>query len=350
MDVRAASTPSEALGDWRPSGRVFACIPDGTRPLDCTPALTAVAERSASMRVVVGLGLHRPMTAEELAPLCAWDIEQHDPDDVASTVRAHGVPGAVYRPLRDADCILSIGVAEPHQYAGFSGGYKGVVIGCGGRQTIAALHQREMMLRGGVEVGRVVGNPFREAVDALGQALPPVQALVWVPGAGCWLAGEPRAVVRRAAEIAAPWGVADRRYDTALLRVPSSKGGSFYQASRAASYLALSPTPPLNDGARLLVDGAMPEGLGSEAGFRRALESTKPPWDVLLSGQEPTGAGAQRAMVLALVARRYRIEVVGCRDPAPLEAVGIPATRERPAPGQGWLVVDEPFTRIPQLG
>ena len=80
-----------------------------------------------------------------------------------------------------------------------------------------------------------------------------------------------------------------------------------------------------------------------------ALERSRPPWTELLEGPEPTGAGAQRAVILALLAQRYRLELAGVFDPAAFEAVGIPASRDRPEPDAAWLVVEEPFVRIPQL-
>ena len=296
----------------------------------------------------MGLGLHRPMSGPELAPLAAWSPLQHDPDDCVPTATVRGIAGSVGRPIARADTVVSVGVAELHQYAGVSGGHKGVAVGCGGRETLAALHHRDRVLDPGVRIGQVDGNPFRAAVDALGEAARCRLALVWVPAAGVWLAGEPGSVVREAVRRIDPWVWEPRTWPGAVLRVPRAKASSLYQASRAATYLALSPAPPLGPGARLVLDAACPEGLGSEAGFVAALRACPPPWTGLLSGPPPTGAGAQRAVMLALLARTYHLEVAGCDDPRPLRAAGIPATRA-PAPrGPGWLDVPAPFARLPQ--
>ena len=300
------------------------------------------------MRVVVGLGLHRRMTRSELAPLAAWSPEQHDPDDCVPTAMVDGIPGSVVRTVAEADIVVSVGIAELHQYAGVSGGHKGVSVGCGGRATIAALHHRDRVLAPGVRIGQVDGNPFREAVDRLGQAARCSLALVHAPAAGVWLAGEPGAVVREAAARIAPWVEEPRTWPGAVLRVPRVKAGSLYQASRAATYLGLSPAPPLSDGARLILDAACPEGLGSEAGFVAALRSTPPPWTQLLSGPPPVGAGAQRAVMLALLARNFQLELAGVDDPAPFRSVGIPATRAPAPSGPDWLDVPAPFSVLPQ--
>jgi len=302
------------------------------------------------MTVVVGLGLHRPMTAAERAPLSAYHPVESDPDDAIPTEVVDGIPGAVSRSVAAADFSLSVGIAELHQYAGVSGGHKGVAVGCGGRATIAALHHRDRVCAPGVSIGRLSGNPFREAIDKLGVAAGCTHALLYVPPAGCWLFGDPAAVVREAAGLLAPWRPVPARAVGALLSVPPAKAVSLYQASRAATYLALSPRPPLVDGATIAIDAACPEGLGAEAGFVAALSAHPPPWSALLGGPPPVGAGAQRAVMLALLARRYRLRVVNCPQAAALRAVGIDA-QEAPlgALPPGWLRVPDPFHALPQL-
>ena len=151
-------------------------VPDLTRPLD-TVAVLATLRRALGeqappeVTVVVGLGLHRPLTEAELAPMraaCGWPVVNSNPDDTADLGLVHGVPCQVAHPIAEAEMTFAIGVVELHQYAGFSGGHKASAVGCGGRDTLAALHAREMVCDPEVQLGRVEGNPFREAVDALG--------------------------------------------------------------------------------------------------------------------------------------------------------------------------------------
>lgn len=298
--------------------------------------------------MVVGLGLHRPMTAAELAPLAPWAPVQSDPDDAVPYGAADGVPGLVTRAVARADHVLTVGIAELHQYAGVSGGHKGVVVGCGGRATIQALHHRDRVTDPRVRLGVLDGNPFRGAIDALGQALGVSLALNWLPQAGGWIAGPPAAVTAAAAAALDPWQPVAGAWGGAVLSVPAAKAGSFYQASRAATYLGLSPAPPLTPGATLVLHAACPEGLGAEAGFVAALQGCPPPWTALLTGPPPTGAGAQRAVMLALLATRYRLQIRGCVDPAPLRAVGLDASSAPPPQGADWLPVPSPFSRLPQ--
>ena len=288
------------------------------------------------------------MTTAELAPLAPWTPLQSDPDDAVPYGEVDGVPGRVTRAVAEADHVVTIGIAELHQYAGVSGGHKGVVVGCGGRATIQALHHRDRVTDPRVRLGVLEGNPFRGAIDALGARLGVSLALNWLPQAACWLAGPPAEVTAAAVRALDPWELVAGEWSGAVLPVPPAKAGSFYQASRAATYLGLSPAPPLIPGATLVLHAACPEGLGAEAGFVAALRSCRPPWTELLTGPPPEGAGAQRAVMLALLAARYHLQVRGCTDPDPLRAVGLDASAGPPPEGPGWLYVPAPFSRLPQ--
>ena len=345
-----ASTPAGALGSFQISGDIAVAIPDHTRPVDVRPALQALAERlHGKMQVVVGLGLHRRMNSGELSALKPWKVVQHDPDDCLPTCEVDGIPGKVFRLVLEADWSVSIGIAELHQYAGVSGGHKGVAVGCGGRETIRALHHRDRVCSPGVVLGAVQGNPFRGCVDALGKAARCRLALVYVPAVRQWLAGDPVQVIKHASELIDPWTWVDTPAAGAVLRIPQSKGVSLYQASRAATYLALSPRPAVKAGGTLVIEAPMSEGLGSESGFVEALHRFSPPWTELLTGDIPQGAGAQRGIMLALMGQRYRLVLWGCKQPETFRRLGIEAHHKSFALPNNWLEVRQPFGCIPQL-
>ncbi len=348
--VRFGKTIEEALGDWHFTGRLLVTVPDGTRPLDPKPPLAELYRRCSRItEVVIGLGLHRTMTEKELAVLHPYAVSQHDPDAVVYTATVDGIPGFVYAGVAKAEACLSVGIAELHQYAGLSGGHKGIVVGCGGRETILALHHRDRIIQEGVRIGKVQGNPFRAAIDALGALAGCRWCLNYVPLLDQWVFGEPAAVTLEISRRIQPWYFVDRLYPGALLRVPAEKGVSLYQASRAASYLALSPSPPIQEGGALVIEAPMPEGLGAESGFVRALHSGSPPWGVFLTGEAPTGAGAQRAVILALLMQRYSLKLRGVLNPAPFLAVGLDASSLPAQREAGWLDVAKPFSSLPQL-
>lgn len=342
----------------RGTRRVAVAVPDQTRSMDTAGALAALKPHleGLAVTVVVGLGLHRPMTDRELAPLRAaagaFAVLNHDPDRCVATGEVDGLPGEVHPAIAEADLCLAVGVVELHQYAGFSGGHKAVAVGCGGRATLDALHTRERVCDERVRLGRLEGNPFRAAVDGLGRLARCTWAVQSV--AGGWVGGPPEQALAAAARWLAPWVSVQEPMDRVILRVPASKASNFYQASRAATYLALSPAPPLHEGALLVLDAACPEGAGLGAGeraFAQLLASSRPPWQELLYGPTVPGAGTQRAWMLARLAARYRLVVAGCAQAEALQALGIEATA-RPAEevaGPGAQVVEQPFVRLPQL-
>ncbi|MFW5974523.1 MAG: lactate racemase domain-containing protein, partial [Natrialbaceae archaeon] len=151
--------------------------------------------------VVVGLGLHRPMTDDELRSMLGEHADlavNHDPEDTVTVGQVEGTPVELHRVVADADRVLSTGMVEPHQYAGFSGGAKTVVVGAGGESFIWYTHGPDMLARDGVRLGRIEGNPFREAVDAAGDRCGLEFCLNVTHGPAGMLdvaAGRPRAVV-----------------------------------------------------------------------------------------------------------------------------------------------------------
>jgi hypothetical protein len=344
---------ADAIAACPPPTGATTCVavPDGTRPVDVGAALDALRPYlHAHVHAVVGLGLHRPMYAEELPP-SPFPLIQHDPDDTVSTGTVHGIPGGVSRHARTA-VVLGVGIVELHQYAGFSGGHKAVAVGLGARATIDALHHRDRVTAHGVRLGALDGNPFRAAVDALGEAAGCSWVLLYAGGA--WFAGEPVTTLRRAAASLDCWWDVPTRHTAAILRVPPRKAANFYQASRAATYIGLSADPPLQAGATLYLDARCPEGLGQGAGehaFAAVLANGRAPWGELLTGPAPVGGGTQRAIMLAATLQRFPLVVTSVDDPRPLQAVGINATQvsaEELAPADA-LVVADPFGRLPRF-
>ena len=347
--VVVALDPAGALGQWSTTDRIAIAIPDHTRPLNIVPPLTELLQRiSTKPKIVIGLGLHRPMTEQELSAIKPFQPIQHNPDDCVPTDTIDGVPGYVSKDIASCDWCISVGIAELHQYAGFSGGHKGVAVGCGGRETILALHHRDRVTASGVRLGSVTTNPFRRVVDDLGEAARCRLALVYVPGCKRWLFGEPKAVIRKAVQLVSPWSWIQHPANGAILRVPPAKGKTLYQASRAATYLALSPHPPVKKGGTLILDAPLQEGLGAEKGFVANLQAVMPPWQSFLQGEPPKGAGAQRAVMLALLAKDYHLELHGCYRPERFKPFGIRAFSSRPTVQPGWLEINRPFSKLPQ--
>jgi nickel-dependent lactate racemase len=183
--------------------------------------------------VVIGLGLHRPMDDAEIRAALGEYADlavNHDPDSTVEVGAVDGVPIEIGESVARADRVLSTGMVEPHQYAGFSGGAKTVVVGAGSESQIGYTHGPDMLARDGVRLGRVEDNPFREFLDRAGDLVGVDFAVNVTHGPSGILgasAGDPRAVVRDLAAtareaLAAP---VDGTYDAVVAgrqRTPTS--------------------------------------------------------------------------------------------------------------------------------
>jgi nickel-dependent lactate racemase len=149
------SPPLADLADVAES--VAIVVDDGSRPTPVAsilPAVLAELQRAGVDReritLVTALGLHRPVTAAELADRVGQDVleglrwENHDCDDRARLVELgrtfRGTPVLINRTVAESDLVVCVGCIEPHLIAGFGGGAKMLVPGVAGRETIGRNH------------------------------------------------------------------------------------------------------------------------------------------------------------------------------------------------------------------
>jgi nickel-dependent lactate racemase len=183
--IRAAlATPieSETLSDVvGPGKRVVIVTSDITRPCPSARLLPPLLEelrrggvRESNITVVFGLGAHRPHTPEERVRLAGEENYRRvrcidsDPSDV--TLIGHtsrGTPLTIFRPVLEADVRVCLGGIEYHYFVGYSGGYKAIVPGVCGIDTIQ--HHHRMMTAPGAVGGKRIGNPAREDIDEAGR-------------------------------------------------------------------------------------------------------------------------------------------------------------------------------------
>jgi nickel-dependent lactate racemase len=325
-------------------------IPDASRPCpsrDILPPLLnelhAGGLPDAGIVIVVGCGLHRATTRAEKVALAGEHVamrvevvdaqaQEQESADLGST--ALGTPILLNRRVAEADVVVTVGVVEPHLYAGFSGGVKGVAIGCAGEATIAWTHRPAFIDEAGVALGRLDGNPFQQTLRDIAARTRLSYAVNTVMNergqAAAVLAGDPVAVQASlsAAHRAAWMRPVDGPFDVVVAGIHSPKHQSLYQASRAATYLALCDQPALSPGSLILLAAGLPDGAGDGPGERNfaAVLGSASPDEVIARGlAEPLGPGGQRAYVMAKVLRRYRVGVLGARDPGFLTPLGITA-------------------------
>jgi hypothetical protein len=115
-------------------------------------ALLASGARDEDIEILFALGVHRPMTQAEaeskvgVENLARHRWHNHDAfqrDGLVHLGRtAAGTPVWLNRLLTRFDLLVTLGAIEPHLLLGFSGGYKMLVPGCAGAETIGHNHMQ----------------------------------------------------------------------------------------------------------------------------------------------------------------------------------------------------------------
>ena len=339
--VRAAlarplgSPPLAELARGRTDALVV--VPDASRPLSPAAALVPILEALAAggiprerITVVIGLGLHERPTPDEmaahvgLAALGGARVVAHDPAGAMADLGAgpDGVPLRISALARDADLLLAFGWVEPHQYAGFSGGFKTVAIGLGSEETIGATHSPAFIDHPRCRPGSLAGNPFQAVLREIGRRAGLAFVVNAIPrgnGVAAAAAGEPGAVLddlsARAPAIYAV--VRGAPADVAIAGVKPPKDRNIYQASRAVTNLVLGAAPAVREGGVLLLPARLPDGCGRGGGERRFESLFREGASAILARRKdrPFAGGEQRAWVLAKVVSTRTVILVGAEDP-----------------------------------
>jgi len=350
-----------------PDDTVAIVVTDVTRATPDGVLLDALLEELArvgvvreQVSVVVGLGLHRPMTDAEIDAALGDDADlavNHDSDRTVMVGEVDGVPIEIHETVAAADRVLSTGMVEPHQYAGFSGGAKTAVVGAGGESQIRYSHGPEMLAGDGVRLGRIEGNPFRGFLDRAGDCVG-IDFVLNVTHSHAGIiaaaAGDPRAVVDDLATRAREALAVEVRddYDAVVAGVGAPKDANLYQTTRAATYVALGDRNPLAANGRIVVPASLPEGAGEGTGERRfydwlsSASSAATLYEEMCQGYE---GGAQRAFVVARVLRDHDVWITDSESPDVVESCLMHAAdtvESAVEPGSDVLVVPDALNTL----
>jgi nickel-dependent lactate racemase len=118
------------------------------------------------------LGTHRPNTQPELERMLTAEVVQnyrvlnHEPENPAAMrqfgATRDGTPALINRHYAEADFRITTGFIEPHFFAGFSGGPKGIMPGLAGLETVMSNHGAANIADPRAAFGITVGNPIWE--------------------------------------------------------------------------------------------------------------------------------------------------------------------------------------------
>lgn len=178
--IAALERPIEAkpLRDLiQPTDRVCIVFTDITRATPNERIIPWLLEHLAylpreNITLLNSLGTHRPNTRAELekmltpAVVANYRVLNHEPENPAELVQLgttrDGTPALINRHLVNADVRIITGFIEPHFFAGFSGGPKGIMPGVAGLQTVMSNHGAKNIGDPKSAFGITIGNPIWE--------------------------------------------------------------------------------------------------------------------------------------------------------------------------------------------
>lgn len=163
----------------RAGDRVAVVVSDLTRPVPhrvlLPPVLDAVHAAGVpreAVVIIIGTGMHRACTPDEmervLGPeiVASYEVINHAARDKSTltylTTTGRGVEVWINRRYLEADVRIVTGFVEPHLFAGYSGGGKGVLPGVAGAEIVMSNHGADMLSHPKATWCVAEGNPIFE--------------------------------------------------------------------------------------------------------------------------------------------------------------------------------------------
>ena len=304
---------------------VAIAVPDETRPfpvkLLLPPLLDRIftaypALRPEDVTIVVGGGLHPPADAAQLARVLpddlrgcrvvAHDAERSEMLRFGTTIR--GTPVEINADYGKAELKIVMGMVDSHQFVGFTGGSKGVTIGCASAAMIAANHR--MLRESAAVAGNIEDNPVRLDLNEAGELAGVAFAVNVVLDAAkrpvAILAGLPPVVMREASRRTGElYGLRfEKPYDIVI----ASCGGlpkdiCLYQAQKGLTTAAQCAAP----GAKILLAAKCEQGIGDAHyhDYVRKFTDAGKLMETFAAGK--FAMGAHKAFLFARVTTRFTV-------------------------------------------
>ena len=165
----------------RPGQHVVIVADDLTRVTPCQKIIPIVLDElnaagieDKDMKLIIGLGTHRPMTRDEIFQrfgkqvVDRIQVVNHTPFDKANLKHlgrlSSGIPLWINKEFLEGDVKIVVGNVVPHCFGGFSAGAKGVLPGVCGEETTGMVHLAGARITVDKLLGRVE-NPLRRDME-----------------------------------------------------------------------------------------------------------------------------------------------------------------------------------------
>ena len=169
---------AKPLSLWlKPGDRIVISFTDITRATPNERLIPWLLEYLADVpreqiTLINQLGTHRPNTKAELEKMLTpevvanYRVINHEPENEKELVQfgtmRDGTPALINRHVAEADARIVTGFIEPHFFAGFSGGIKGIIPGTGGLKSVMSSHGAKNIGEPNATFGIIDGNPLWE--------------------------------------------------------------------------------------------------------------------------------------------------------------------------------------------
>lgn len=285
-----------------------------------------------NITILIASGMHKKMSNNEKIEkygktICdSYEIIDHNANDDNSLVflgnTKNGNPVKLSKFAIDADFLISLGVVEPHQFAGYSGGFKTISIGIADDYTISRTHSIKNIKKSKIKVGQINQNPIYDEIIDIGKKsglnfivnviLSNNNEVLEIQS------GEPvethKNLIKKITQL---YRIPLKKsYDVVICGVGYPRDSNLYQATRAASYLYFIEKPIINHGGYIIIPAPCTEGAGMGVGEQRFFTTLKNKTiDEILNINEELKAGEQRSYFIAQVLKYCKIIIVGSKKP-----------------------------------
>ena len=177
------SIGGKGLDRYRGVKSAAIAVSDETRPVPNSlilpillKKLEAIGLAKSSIQILIASGLHPPLPSSRFPNILPaeilrdYPVSAHDakaPDLVFAGKTSRGTPVYVNPLFRKADLRIAVGLIDPHQFVGYTGGVKCAAVGLAGAQTIEANHS--LLFHPQAVVGEIQNNPVRQDLEEVGK-------------------------------------------------------------------------------------------------------------------------------------------------------------------------------------
>lgn len=287
--------------------------------------LAAAGIPDDAITLLNGTGMHRPNTPDELTQMLGAAVTSryrclnHDAFNPAELTdcgaTSEGNRVLVNTLFREADAVIVTGFIEPHFFAGFSGGPKGVVPGIAGEATVLHNHGAEHIRHPASSWGITEGNPLWEEIAEA--------ATLAVGGRPCFLVNVTLNAAKEITGVYAGDLFAAHRAGIAAVRraamqpvaepfdiVIATNSGypldlNLYQTIKGVS----AANRVLKEGGAIIAVSECREGIPEHGNYRRILQMARTPEELIAVIESPGFRlfDQWQAHVQALVQRQARL-------------------------------------------